>query len=358
MSLRNRGGKWHFRFQLDGKEYSQTTHLAAIKRNQIRAQQIELEYRQALMEGRNPSRRIVVRSFSDATEEFLAWTEMEYRQHPNSGKRIRTSLASARAFFGQQPVSLIDAARIEAYKVWRLSEHKVRDITLRHDLHALSTFFRYAMKQTWTGHNPVREVKIPSDVDAVRMHVLTAEEERVYFARAAKYPDLFDGGRLMLNQGMRPEEVINIPKSAVDLERGKLSIQNGKSTASRRTLDLTTESRLILGRRMTGQSPWIFPSRRNPGKHIGRLNSAHDRLCRDAAKKGISISWVLYDLRHSFATAAAQSGVDLATIAAILGHSSIRIVQKYVHPTEEHKREAMLRFEAVMDAARRKQSTQ
>lgn len=245
MSLRNRGGRWHFRFELDGTEYGQTTHLAATKRNQTRAQQIEYEYRQALVEGRNPSRRIVVRSFSNATEEFLAWTKTEYRQHPNSGKRIRTSLASARAFFGEGAVSLIDAARIEAYKVWRLSEHKVRDITLRHDLHALSTFFRFAMKQNWTRQNPVREVKIPSDVEAVRMHILTAEEEKIYFARAAKYPDLYDAGRLILNQGMRPEEVISIPKSSVDLERGTLTIKTGKSAAARRTLDLTTESRLI-----------------------------------------------------------------------------------------------------------------
>jgi urocanate hydratase len=41
----------------------------------------------------------------------------------------------------------------------------------------------------------------------------------------------------------------------------------------------------------------------------------------------------------------AQAGVDLATLAAILGHNSIRIVEKYVHPTAEHKQQAMRRFE-------------
>jgi site-specific recombinase XerD len=41
----------------------------------------------------------------------------------------------------------------------------------------------------------------------------------------------------------------------------------------------------------------------------------------------------------------AQAGVDLATLAAILGHNSIRIVEKYVHPTGEHKQLAMRRFE-------------
>jgi len=46
--------------------------------------------------------------------------------------------------------------------------------------------------------------------------------------------------------------------------------------------------------------------------------------------------------------AAAQAGVDLATLAAILGHSSLRVVHKYVHPTAEHQRAAMQRFERAI----------
>jgi site-specific recombinase XerD len=47
----------------------------------------------------------------------------------------------------------------------------------------------------------------------------------------------------------------------------------------------------------------------------------------------------------------AQAGVDLATLAAILGHSSLRIVQRYVHPTAEHKKNAMARFDEILSAA-------
>jgi len=49
--------------------------------------------------------------------------------------------------------------------------------------------------------------------------------------------------------------------------------------------------------------------------------------------------------------------VDLATLAAILGHNSIRVVQKYVHPQQEHKRDAMLRYEAAMEARRTREFT-
>lgn len=83
----------------------------------------------------------------------------------------------------------------------------MRDVTLRHDLHAMSTFFQYAIKQRWTRDNPIDRVEIPSDGDAVRIHVLTVEEERQYFLLAAKHLNLYDLGRLIINQGMRPEEV-------------------------------------------------------------------------------------------------------------------------------------------------------
>ena len=47
----------------------------------------------------------------------------------------------------------------------------------------------------------------------------------------------------------------------------------------------------------------------------------------------------------------AEAGVDLATLAAILGHGSIRIVQRYVHPTAEHKRAAMAKYAETMKPA-------
>jgi integrase len=48
-----------------------------------------------------------------------------------------------------------------------------------------------------------------------------------------------------------------------------------------------------------------------------------------------------YDLRHTWATRAAMAGVDLVTLAAMLGHSKINMVMRYAHPTEEHQFAAM-----------------
>ena len=110
------------------------------------------------------------------------------------------------------------------------------------------------------------------------------------------------------------------------------------------------ESRSILARRSLNPSVWVFPSDRKSSAHIGRLNGAHDNVCAET-KKQHPLHFVLYDWRHTLSTEMAQAGVDLVTLAAILGYSSLRVVQKYVHPTADHKRQAMRTFEDALTVA-------
>lgn len=41
----------------------------------------------------------------------------------------------------------------------------------------------------------------------------------------------------------------------------------------------------------------------------------------------------------------AMAGVDLVTLAALLGHSRIEMVVRYAHPVEEHKMDAIKKLE-------------
>ena len=73
-----------------------------------------------------------------------------------------------------------------------------------------------------------------------------------------------------------------------------------------------------------------------------KVNHAHT-----GALKRSKVSYFrLYDLRHTWATRAAMSGIDLVTLAAMLGHSRIQMVLRYAHPTEQHQAEAMRKLEA------------
>ena len=55
-----------------------------------------------------------------------------------------------------------------------------------------------------------------------------------------------------------------------------------------------------------------------------------------------------------------MAGVDLPTLAALLGHTNVQMTMRYVHPAEEHKREAAAKVEkykitSAVDLAARSQ---
>ena len=226
-------------------------------------------------------------------------------------------------------------------------------MTIRHDLHCLSPMLRYCRLHHWLGDaDPLVGVEIPSDKDAVRMHVLTAAEETVYFQTCLSlgYSDLHDVGRLMIRQGCRPGELMALQVADVDLERALLRIRSGKTDAARRCLRLAPESRQLLAQRLLGVDVWVFPSRWHPDLALSRLDGPHERVMRDLGY-GKGEGFVVYDLRHTFATRAAQQNVDLATLAAILGHSNIRSVMRYIHVSQAHQNAAMDRLDVEFTAA-------
>ena len=44
----------------------------------------------------------------------------------------------------------------------------------------------------------------------------------------------------------------------------------------------------------------------------------------------------LYDCRHTFAARALEKGMDLITLASILGHAILKMVMRYTHQSEKH----------------------
>jgi len=56
--------------------------------------------------------------------------------------------------------------------------------------------------------------------------------------------------------------------------------------------------------------------------------------------------FLLYSLRHTFGTRLAESGAREFEIKALMGHSSVRVSEKYIHVPGEHLSLAMKRAEA------------
>lgn len=56
----------------------------------------------------------------------------------------------------------------------------------------------------------------------------------------------------------------------------------------------------------------------------------------------------VHDLRHSAASYLAMSGASLVEIAAILGHQTLQMVQRYAHLAEGHTASVVARMNAAL----------
>lgn len=73
------------------------------------------------------------------------------------------------------------------------------------------------------------------------------------------------------------------------------------------------------------------------GKHLINLTKAWSRIRKDCGLDDVRI----HDLRHSFASMAAASGMSLPLIGTMLGHSQPQTTAQYVHLIGEPMREAV-----------------
>jgi integrase len=335
-----KNGNWYWRINSPGLgDKIGDTGLKAIAQNVVAAQFQREEALRDLKNGLAGGTHKSNMPFVEAIPVFLEWYRGEHRGHPNTGKRASGSMASLGTFFGHTLLRNISAGQLDNFKTWRRNEHGVQEVTIRHDLHNLSQLLQYGIRQGWCEANPVEKVSIPSDIDAVRINYISPADEEAYFAAALKRSQaLYDVGRIMICQGPRPEEVMKMRKS--DLRNGTHMHVFGKSAASNRWLTMTEEVAGILLPRLELNSEWLFPSDSplNRGGHIITLQRAHDAVIGETG-----LNFNIYDFRHTFATRSAigPPPMPAPVLAAILGHSNMACLGKYIHPHQQHMDEAM-----------------
>jgi len=82
------------------------------------------------------------------------------------------------------------------------------------------------------------------------------------------------------------------------------------------------------------------------------LNSSLDHLHLDFRKTlKMPEEFVLHSLRHTYGTRLGESGADAFTIMRLMGHSSVTVSQRYVHPTPEALERAVERLEGLNQQA-------
>jgi len=145
---------------------------------------------------------------------------------------------------------------------------------------------------------------------------------------------------MALLTGMRLSEILSLKWSQIDLPRRRLTIPvtNSKSKKER-TIPIggaLLEVLLAIERR----GEYLFPNG-GTGTHVKSIRKSFDAALKEAKipggrEKGL----VFHDLRHVAASQLVRV-IDVVTASRILGHSSVEMTMRYVHPTDADKRTAI-----------------
>jgi integrase len=205
--------------------------------------------------------------------------------------------------------------------------------TVNRELHVLRRVLRLGVEWGLIERAP----KVQMLRGEKRRERVVGDEE---FARYVTYtsPILAEVATVLHDTGLRPDECHRLEWSDITFtngRHGKLLVRYGKTAAARRELPLTPTVREVLQVRWKAAGRpgegWIWPSPTNSG-HIDHstLKKEHRRALQLSGVR----PFVLYSLRHSFATRIAPH-VDAWTLCKIMGWSSLSVAMAYIHPSED-----------------------
>ena len=129
--------------------------------------------------------------------------------------------------------------------------------------------------------------------------------------------------RLLLLTGCRKGEIMGLRWSEV--RDGVLALADSKTGP--RTVPLNRQARAVLDRQPRGESPFVFPSPRDPARPRNSDLGLWYRIRREAGIEDVRI----HDLRHTMASHAVMNGVPVPVVSRMLGHANVQMTLRYAH---------------------------
>jgi integrase len=276
---------------------------------------------------------------NDLCDRFIA--DYIPRKRPRTQRDYKGAIAHhIRPPLGRHKVEAVTFSDVDT---WHHKTTAVAPVQANRALAILSVMFGMATR--WgmrTGANPCRGVE--RNQEHKRKRYLSAAELARLTAALDKLADrdAADVLRLLLLTGARRGETLAAKWSDFDLDAGTW-VKPGATTKQKtdHVVPLSAAAiQLLAGR--TPKTEWVFPGRK--GKHRRDLALSWRRVCHDAGIAGLRI----HDLRHSYASHLASSGVGLPIIGALLGHTQPQTTQRYAHLIDDALRQATEKVSAIV----------
>ena len=260
----------------------------------------------------------------------------EYLHHQKEVKQIRSFSRTAQAvshfskLFGTRKLNEISASDIDIFKQRRLEEG-IKLNTIVRDLVVIRHLFNYSSnRKKFFGRNPVSESGLPQ-INDKKERVLSVIEQEELLKHC--YPELANIIMLALNTGMRRDEILFLEWIWVDFKEGYINLPHthSKSKKSRKVPINSVIRKILLERKLQSDgAEYVFHISDTKSGARTWLQRAFREACKQAGIEGLRF----HDLRHTAATRLVEAGIPLAAVAELLGHSSIRMTERYSHPQD------------------------
>lgn len=222
--------------------------------------------------------------------------------------------------------------------------------TINCELLTLSAAINYVCRRwDWSIPNPVpgQYVKWP----AGRLRYLDTSEKRQLLDAAGQVRRrgshvLPDFVAMAINTGMRKNEILGLTWDRVSLKASNVILRSDDTkNACPRVVPLNKEARAAVESRRQWvhkhckESRWVFADR--SGERVKSIYASW----REALEQAGIEDFRIHDLRHTFASWLVMKGISLYVVRDLLGHSSIKMTERYAHLAQS----ALVQAVAVLD---------
>lgn len=281
--------------------------------------------------------------FADYADNFL---ETYSKLNKRSWARDALSIKHLKAAFKGLRLTEVTREHVEAYKGDRLRESTNRGrpptpATINRELACLKTIFNRAVDAGKTDRNPVSfRGALFRENNKVERILSKTEEARLYEVCLNHLPRrIYWIIYTAFQTGMRRGELLNLKWEDIDFENRLITVKaaiakNGKA----RTIPINRNLILLLKEIKketfkTGQ--YVFTGER-PVKNIQTSFNKAKQLA------NIDLRFRFHDIRHTVASRlVTENSIDVITVAKILGHSSLKMLERYAHTRKEIELSAM-----------------
>ena len=231
-------------------------------------------------------------------------------------------------------------------------------------LSVLNLALEYACDMEYIEENPCVRVR-RTKAESKKIEAFTVEEQRAIETKISCSDDRrLHGILLCLYSGLRIGELLGLTWNDVDLERGvikvtktvyrekndsgtwQLCVDTPKTKASDRVIPLPEYIVAMLRQDCeTAQTPYVVENKKGERMSIRSYQYIFEKLTERAGVRKLNF----HALRHTFATRAIECGMDIKTVADIMGHKNASItLNRYAHCMLDHKIEMMQKLPRVL----------